>query len=140
MSLNNSASGSGYLGKVDPLLYLNFDNTIASSTIETLVSGVEASSGVGEPTPTPEVSPTPSPTPPTPSPVNEPITQNSLTVLDNELGFLRVRSEPSTSSEELGQVNPGQVFEVVGEQDGWYKIEYTSGQFGWISGNYVTIN
>ncbi|MBI4058152.1 SH3 domain-containing protein, partial [Candidatus Gottesmanbacteria bacterium] len=63
----------------------------------------------------------------------------TLTIKDTELGFLRVRGEPATSAPEVGQVSPGQTFTLQGEQDGWYKIEYTSGKTGWVSASYVTV-
>lgn len=52
-------------------------------------------------------------------------------------GWLRVRMEPSTSSSESAKVNSGQTFTALEEQNGWLKIEYQKGEFGWISSDYV---
>ncbi len=62
-----------------------------------------------------------------------------MTINSNPLGFLKVRDGPSASANELGQVNPGQTFVVLDTNGGWYKIEYNSGQSGWVSGSYVTV-
>ena len=85
-------------------------------------------------TPVPSASPTPSPSE-SPSPLLQ-----TLTIKENELGYLRVRSEPSATSNEIGQVNPGQVFKVLESNEGWYKIEYTVNKTGWVSAAYVSIN
>lgn len=52
-------------------------------------------------------------------------------------GWLRVRQEPTTSSSESAKVNQGQKFVPLEEQNGWIKIEYEKGKFGWISSDYV---
>ncbi|KKQ66683.1 MAG: N-acetylmuramoyl-L-alanine amidase, partial [Candidatus Daviesbacteria bacterium GW2011_GWA2_38_24] len=57
----------------------------------------------------------------------------------NPLGFLRVRDVPSASGEELAQVLPGDEFEVLEEENGWYKIEFKEGQTGWVKGSYVSL-
>jgi hypothetical protein len=70
-----------------------------------------------------------------------------ITINKNELGFLRVRAEPTSTSEELGEINPLQVFEVIETSEPskatglpWYKIEFQKSKFGWVSGAYVTLN
>jgi hypothetical protein len=70
-----------------------------------------------------------------------------ITINKNELGFLRVRAEPSSTSEELGEVKPLEIFEVVETSEPskatglpWYKIEFEKNKFGWVSGAYVTLN
>lgn len=60
-----------------------------------------------------------------------------IKILDTGTGFLRVRSEPSTSGSEVAQVKPDEEFEVLEEKNSWYKIEYASGQEGWVSGEFV---
>lgn len=52
-------------------------------------------------------------------------------------GFLRVRKSSSTGSEEITRVSPGETFELLDEQNGWYKIKLLDGQEGWISGTYA---
>lgn len=58
-------------------------------------------------------------------------------ILDTPVGFLRVRSEPSTSAEEVGRVNPGEFYALLDEESSWYKIEYQDNKEGWVSGQYA---
>ncbi|OGY30593.1 MAG: hypothetical protein A3A57_00840 [Candidatus Woykebacteria bacterium RIFCSPLOWO2_01_FULL_41_12] len=51
-------------------------------------------------------------------------------------GFLNVRSGPNTGSSVVAKVNPGETYELLEEQPGWYKIKLSSGQ-GWISSQYA---
>jgi uncharacterized protein YgiM (DUF1202 family) len=84
------------------------------------------------------------PVPPKTSVTPTPSDTKTITIRDNELGFLRVRKEPSSTSDEVGQVDPGKTFEIIDDKDTgttiWFKIEYSSGEYGWVSGSYVTIN
>ncbi|MEC3078489.1 SH3 domain-containing protein, partial [Bacillus tropicus] len=50
---------------------------------------------------------------------------------------LRVRTGPSTSHTTVGSVTKGQVVQVVGEVQDWFKINY-AGQTAYISKDYVT--
>lgn len=52
-------------------------------------------------------------------------------------GWLRVRESPTTSASESAKVDVGQKFEAIDEQNGWIKIEYVSGSFGWVSSEFV---
>lgn len=79
-------------------------------------------------TPTPTASPSA-----TPSPVAE-----QVTISQTPVGFLRVREDASVSSTEIGRVNPGEKYELVDEQTGWYQIKLKDGQEGWISSQYAT--
>lgn len=77
-------------------------------------------------------SPSPSPTPETEE------KKFGVEILDTPTGFLRVRKEPSSIAEEVGQVSPLGIYWFL-EQDlvtGWFKIEYAEGQQGWISSQY----
>lgn len=90
-----------------------------------------------KPTPTvrPTVTPKVSATTPTADNVPE---KPYVTIKDTPTGFLRVRSEPSTSASESGKVSPGEMFPLLDEQNGWYEITYDSDKSGWISGQYAT--
>jgi hypothetical protein len=77
-------------------------------------------------------SPTPSGTP-TPKPGEEQININ-----DTPTGFLRVRSGPSTTTDEIGRVEPGEIYTIQSEENGWYQIKLKSGDNGWISGQFAT--
>lgn len=50
---------------------------------------------------------------------------------------LRVRTGPSTSHTTVGSVSKGQVVQVVGEVQDWFKINY-AGQAAYVSKDYVT--
>lgn len=59
-----------------------------------------------------------------------------VTIEDTPTGFLRVREEPSVSASESGRVKPGDKFELLDEQDGWYKIEFEKEKQGWVYSQY----
>lgn len=60
-------------------------------------------------------------------------------ILPTGVGFLRVRSGPSRSDEEIAQVDPGETYIFIerDEDSGWYKIEYEEGEEGWVTDQYV---
>lgn len=64
-------------------------------------------------------------------------TKTKITIKDTPTGWLRVREEPSLNASESGKVNPGESFDLIDEQDGWYKIKI-DGKEGWISSQYST--
>ena len=63
-------------------------------------------------------------------------TVEQVVISATPVGFLRVRSEPNLGGSEVGRVNPGDVFELLEESEGWYKIKLEDGE-GWISGQYA---
>ena len=64
-------------------------------------------------------------------------TKTKITIKDTPTGWLRVREEPTLNASESGRVNPGETFELLDEQDGWYKINL-DGKEGWVSSQYST--
>lgn len=67
--------------------------------------------------------------------------QIKIKIKETTVGFLRVRSGPTTNDPEIGRVDPGAEFEVI-ETDsasGWYKIEYKTDSEGWISNEFAEI-
>jgi len=56
----------------------------------------------------------------------------SETIIINT-SFLRIRSIPSTSGNVLGEVNEGDVYNLLDEENGWYKIT-ANGVTGWCYG------
>jgi hypothetical protein len=85
---------------------------------------------------------------PSPDEVAEDIKEEKkpqVRILETSVGFLRVRDEPSTLGEEIGRVEPGDVFNLLDmdEKTGWFEIEYEeSGEdlptkTGWISNQYA---
>lgn len=61
----------------------------------------------------------------------------SVEISNTSVGFLRVRGGPSTGNAEVGRVKPGEKFEVLEENNGWYKIEFDTDKTGWVSGTYT---
>lgn len=59
-----------------------------------------------------------------------------VVILDTPTGWLRVRTEPSTTASEAGKVNPKEKYTLLDEKSGWYKIKTPEGE-GWISGRYA---
>lgn len=66
-----------------------------------------------------------------------PVVKTKVTILDTPTGFLRVRSDPSLSASETAQVKPGDQFDFLNEQDGWYEITLPDGKSGWVSNQYA---
>ncbi len=93
--------------------------------------------------PSPKTSPSSSPkasakpSPKTTS--NEELTRPYVEIQSPTVGWVRVRKEPSTSSEELTKVNDKEKYKYLDSQSGWYKIEYEAGKTGWISGKYAEL-
>ena len=55
-------------------------------------------------------------------------------ILDNSLGYLRIRKEPTTGSAEIARASLGQKLPYLQEEEnGWYQITYATGKSGWVS-------
>lgn len=65
-----------------------------------------------------------------------PKVETRVKINDTPTGFLRVRQEPSTASQELGRVQPGKTYPYLEEQNGWFKIKLSDGSMGWISSTF----
>jgi hypothetical protein len=80
------------------------------------------------------VAPATSPTP-TPTSISKPY----VVIKDTPTGFLRVRSAPSSSASEVGQVKPNSTLHLLQETSGWYLIQadLSSTTSGWISASYA---
>lgn len=52
-------------------------------------------------------------------------------------GWLRVRDEPSINGVEIDRLDAGDEYELLDEQNSWYKIKLEDGD-GWISSEYAT--
>ncbi len=76
---------------------------------------------------------------PTPVPTATPKPEVKVEILPTPNGFLRVRSAATIDSEEVFRVNPKDTFILIEESEdkSWYKIEYQTSQFGWISSQYA---
>lgn len=52
---------------------------------------------------------------------------------------LNVRTGPGTSYESIGYLHNGDKVTILGESNGWYKIDF-NGREAWVSGKYVTVD
>ncbi len=114
--------------------------TVTPSATQSTSSG-PTPTVVPSPTPTPQ--PTPTPTPiasPTPTPAPTPQAGGrTVTVLPNELGFVRMREGPSIEATESGTIPSGTTVPYSDIQYGWYNVVYNA-LTGWVSGTYVSLN
>lgn len=89
------------------------------------------------PTPTPEPSMTPLPTVeplPTPAPTNadgqpqpdNPPDNRTMGTINTE--SVNVRTGPATHFTKVGTLSQGEQVEILGEEDGWYKIRFQDGE------------
>ena len=60
-----------------------------------------------------------------------------VVILDTPTGYLNVRRENSTSSEQVATVNPGETLDLISEVEGWYEVRLPSSKTGWISATYA---
>ena len=58
-------------------------------------------------------------------------------ILQTPTGFLRVRDQASLNGSEIAQVNPGETYQLLDEQNGWYQIKLNNGKTGWVSADYA---
>lgn len=82
---------------------------------------------------------------PSPSPTPTPSANLFVVILNTPTGYLRVRTEPGTKGEEMGQVKPGDKFPYLATDPAtnWYKIQFEvpqpglpDGIIGWVSNQY----
>ncbi len=72
-----------------------------------------------------------------PTPTAEKARQKSLRILRSELGFVRVRDNPSLQGKIIDKASSGKVYQFLDDQNGWYEIVLEeSGKTGWVSGRY----
>jgi hypothetical protein len=64
-------------------------------------------------------------------------TGQKVIIGETPTGFLRVRERPTTSSSEVGRVEPGEEFDLLDEENGWYRIKLPGEIEGWVSGQYA---
>ncbi len=86
------------------------------------------------PVPEPEFTGNVIPARPTASPTPEPELKGTV-IVDSQLN---VRSGPGSQFEKLGALNNGDVVKILGEEDGWYKIEF-EGREAYVSTRYVRV-
>ncbi len=83
--------------------------------------------------------PSATPTPTSSTPLTPTVTPSAkVTILETPTGFLRVRDSASVSGLEVARVNPGEIYDLLTEQTGWFEIRLTDGKTGWISSQYAS--
>lgn len=62
-------------------------------------------------------------------------------ILATPTGFLNVRSGPGTNFVKLGQVSPGEIYDLLSEDAarGWFEIQLSSTTTGWVTKQYGRI-
>lgn len=80
---------------------------------------------------------TPSLTPTSVASASATPTVAKVVILQTPTGFLRVRQDASVASAEIGRVNPNESYELLDEQQNWYKIKLSGGINGWVSSQYA---
>jgi len=63
-------------------------------------------------------------------------TKNKIEIGKTPTGTLNVRESPSLSANILGSVAPGEQYELLEENEGWFKIKFQDSE-GWISSQYA---
>ena len=58
----------------------------------------------------------------------------------NADGGLYIRSGPGTEYDVLASAPDGATVVILGEENGWYKIQYSGSSTGYVSGDYVTVH
>lgn len=63
----------------------------------------------------------------------------TLRILQNDLGYLNVRSSSDPDSKKIGKVLSDEVYEYTKEDNGWYEIQLADGKIGWVLGTYTEL-
>lgn len=65
--------------------------------------------------------------------------QTELRIIPTGIGYLNIRSQPTTAGEVVGRATPGDSYVYTEQSDGWYRVvsEELPGGFGWVIGTYV---
>ncbi len=79
------------------------------------------------------------PTEPTPSEVAPRPSIKMAVIKKTPLGFLRVRSEPGTTSKEIAKVKPAEEYEILLEQAEWLEIKLSDQLRGWVKKEFCDV-
>lgn len=125
------------LGHLTKLNYTNIENNWYQVSYNGQTGWISGTYVNATPSTTPAPAPKPTPTPaPTPAPTPEtPAIQGTLTVTAS--AGLNVRTQPSINGVRLGTLLYGTTASYIGQQNGWYQINYGNST-GWVSGDWVT--
>lgn len=73
------------------------------------------------------------------SPAATPAASSGRIKVVNDVAYLNVRDSASTSGKFLGKVLSGEEYAYTQSAGGWYFIQKGGKDFGWVSGQYVTV-
>jgi hypothetical protein len=62
---------------------------------------------------------------------------SQLIITETGTGYLNVRADSLLEADIIGKVYPGETYEYILRQNGWYQIELSDGEAGWVFGDYV---
>ncbi len=111
-------------------------NVHLAQKAEGIQEATEAARVILSPTSSPKITPSQNTTPKPTFSLEKPY----VVIKETPTGWLRVRTEPSTSATEAAKVRPGETYPYLNEEkNGWYKIEYEEKKEGWVSGVYVEL-
>ena len=68
------------------------------------------------------------------------ITKNEVKKGTVTANSLNVRSGAATSYSIIGKLTKGKEVEILSSSNGWYKIQYSENQSGWVSANYISLS
>jgi hypothetical protein len=60
-----------------------------------------------------------------------------IVILQTPTGFLRVRDAAAIAGAEIAQVHPGEIYQLISEQDGWFAIQLPDKKQGWVTAQYA---
>lgn len=69
-----------------------------------------------------------------------PVAQAQIATATVKGGWLKLRSEPSTSASSLDSYNTGTVVTILGAAGDWYYVQVPSGKQGYMLAKYLTVN
>lgn len=115
------------------LAYLFFSKNPATPDFTPEIIVPEDEESLAEPIPEPQAAPVPTPTPPA-------VEIQQVLILDTPLGYLNVREGPGTNFAKIGQVNPGETYELVSEDaTAWYQIRLDASRTGWVTKKHAEV-
>jgi hypothetical protein len=103
------------------------DGATTTDALASTTPAVSASSTSSTTPVTASTTPTTSPKP----------TGTSVKVLPNDLGYVNIRTGPSTQTEKVTTAAVDELLTLTGEQNGWYAVKNAKGISGWVSSIYV---
>ncbi|MFA5025132.1 MAG: PEGA domain-containing protein [Candidatus Shapirobacteria bacterium] len=70
------------------------------------------------------------------TPIPTSILGPKIRIKETETGWLRIRDAANNNGIEIGKAKPGDVYELISENNGWYQIKF-GGKNGWVSTKYA---